>query len=238
MECGRSYLSKMALYTHQRIKHPNTSGASLIRPRGRPKKDGSSPNDKNDFETTKYDSFFTKNNRIKDEKEVLDLDEISKEVFKNLYEGEHKEGLTSVKDIKEIEILDKLSKNTPFEPNANIVEGKKETCDNVCYQYLYEFKEQTNKKYFTLLLKFILLFRECFNSITNPQNFTENNDSTKMPPDGMPEISNTFYTEFMDKNDFFGIIEEEKEEIIEIIQHFCTWLLKNNYTKSKLSLSS
>ena len=37
---------------------------------------------------------------------------------------------------------------------------------------------------------------------------------------------------------FFGITEEkEKNELIEIIQHFCIWLFRNEYTKSKLSLA-
>ena len=43
----------------------------------------------------------------------------------------------------------------------------------------------------------------------------------------------------MEPNNFFGIYEpNEKSEIIEIIQHFCIWLFKNEYTKSKLSLGS
>ena len=40
-------------------------------------------------------------------------------------------------------------------------------------------------------------------------------------------------------NNFFEIEDQDdKNEIIEIIQHFCIWLFKNEYTKSKLSLSS
>ena len=43
----------------------------------------------------------------------------------------------------------------------------------------------------------------------------------------------------MELNSFFGLNEhEESKEIIEIIQHFCIWLFKNEYTKSKLSLAS
>ena len=43
----------------------------------------------------------------------------------------------------------------------------------------------------------------------------------------------------MEPNNFFGIEDQdEKNEIIEIIQHFCIWLFKNEYTKSKLSLAS
>ena len=42
----------------------------------------------------------------------------------------------------------------------------------------------------------------------------------------------------MENNDFFEMNEDEKIEFIEIIQHFCIWLFKNDYTKSKLILSS
>ena len=43
----------------------------------------------------------------------------------------------------------------------------------------------------------------------------------------------------MEPNNFFGIENnDEKNEIIEIIQHFCIWLFKKEYTKSKLSLAS
>ena len=42
----------------------------------------------------------------------------------------------------------------------------------------------------------------------------------------------------MEPNNFFDLDENvEKDEIIEIIQHFCIWLFKNEYTKSKLSLA-
>ena len=52
-------------------------------------------------------------------------------------------------------------------------------------------------------------------------------------------LCNEFYGEFMEKNNFFGIYEpQDRNEIIEIIQHFCIWLFKNEYTKSKLSLAS
>ena len=35
-----------------------------------------------------------------------------------------------------------------------------------------------------------------------------------------------------------GGINDDKAELIEIIQHFCYWLFMKNYTKSKLSLAS
>ena len=58
-------------------------------------------------------------------------------------------------------------------------------------------------------------------------------------PEGLPDLCNEFYGEFLEPNNFFGLNEEnEKNEIIEIIQHFCIWLFKCEYTKSKLSLAN
>ena len=57
-------------------------------------------------------------------------------------------------------------------------------------------------------------------------------------PEGLPDLCNEFYGEFMDPNNFFGLDELDKNEIIEIIQHFCIWLFKSEYTKSKLSLAN
>ena len=53
-----------------------------------------------------------------------------------------------------------------------------------------------------------------------------------------PEQCNEFFSNFLEKNNFFDFSEDDKIELIEIIQHFCYWLLLNNYTKSKLSLAS
>ena len=87
----------------------------------------------------------------------------------------------------------------------------------------------------------MLLFRECYD-ISKTQ---ELKDEEKKPvtdylsPEGLPDLCNEFYGEFMEPNNFFDLNEaNEKNEIIEIIQHFCIWLFKNEYTKSKLSLAN
>ena len=132
---------------------------------------------------------------------------------------------------------------------ANLVSKKglsnkpknEKTCDEVFYEYLYSFMNKTNRKYFSLLLKFILLFRECYDLSKNKEKSEKEKAvvTNTLPPEGLPDLCNEFYGEFMEPNNFFGIYEaEEKNEIVEIIQHFCIWLFKNEYTKSKLSLAS
>ena len=115
------------------------------------------------------------------------------------------------------------------------------TCDEVFYEYLHTFINKTNKTYFSLLLKFILLFRECYDISKTKDSKDEIKKAVTdtITPEGLPDLCNEFYGEFMEPNNFFGIENnDEKNEIIEIIQHFCIWLFKNEYTKSKLSLAS
>ena len=101
------------------------------------------------------------------------------------------------------------------------------------------FKNKTNRKFFSLLIKFVLLFRECYDISKNRDLEEKKAVTDTISPEGLPDLCNEFYGEFMEPNNFFGIYEpNEKSEIIEIIQHFCIWLFKNEYTKSKLSLAS
>ena len=89
-------------------------------------------------------------------------------------------------------------------------------------------------------MKFVLLFRECYDISKNKNNSGEIKTVTnEINSEGLPDLCNEFYGEFMEPNNFFNIEDQdEKNEIIEIIQHFCIWLFRNEYTKSKLSLAS
>ena len=89
-------------------------------------------------------------------------------------------------------------------------------------------------------MKFVLLFRECYDISKNKNNSGQRKTVTnELSSEGLPDLCNEFYGEFMEPNNFFDIEDQdEKNEIIEIIQHFCIWLFRNEYTKSKLSLAS
>ncbi len=204
------------------------------RGRGRPRK--YPPKTAGDFETTKYDQFFSQKNRMPDSEEY-NMEEVVQETFDFIYKSPKKDKLFSTPlTYQDNPILNDLANNK--EPTKN---GESEkTCDEVFYEYLKNFKIQTNKKFFTLLLKFVLLFRECYDLSKNKDNKTDKKVYTNIiSPEGLPDLCNEFYGEFMEPNNFFGIEDQdEKNEIIEIIQHFCIWLFKNGYTKSKLSLAS
>jgi hypothetical protein len=90
-------------------------------------------------------------------------------------------------------------------------------------------------------MKFIILFRECYDISKNKNVNEENREqvTNKLTPEGLPDLCNEFYGDFLEPNHFFGINDQnDQNEIIDIIQHFCIWLFKNDYTKSKLSLAS
>ena len=113
------------------------------------------------------------------------------------------------------------------------------SCDEVFTEYLLIFMNKTNKKYFLFMLKFILLFREFYDISVNKEKKDEEKKTltNSLPPTGLPNLCNEFY-EFMENNDYFEMNEDGKKEFVEIIQHFCIWLFKNDYTKSKLILAS
>ena len=235
-DCGKSFLSQPALNNHKKTKHPELLEGQPKRGRGRPRK--YPPKTSGDFESTKYDVFFNAANRTIEEGITIDIKSVVEEVFHFLYEGPDASKLFShPKTYEENPILNNLVLNS----NISTKPKNEKTCDEVFYEYLYSFKNKTNQKYFSLLLKFILLFRECYDISKTKDSKDEVKKAVtdSISPEGLPDLCNEFYGEFMEPNNFFGIDNmEEKNEIIEIIQHFCIWLFKNEYTKSKLSLAS
>jgi hypothetical protein len=118
--------------------------------------------------------------------------------------------------------------------------GNVKTCDDAFSEYLISFMNKTNRKYFSLMVKLILLFRECYDISKNKDKNEEEKQAVtnSLSPQELPELCNEFFA-FLEDNGFFGIIGiGEGNEIVEIILHFCTWLFKSKYTLSKLSLAS
>ena len=205
------------------------------RGRGRPRK--YPPKTEGDFETLKYDKFFEENFRKKAEDENIDMINVINEVFDFIYKGNYSNKLFShPKNYEENYILKNLYEN------AEVIKKDKTqiNCNEAFYEYLFEFKEKTNEKYFKLLLKFVLLFKECYDVSKNKDLKDEEKKifTEILTPEGLPDLCNEFYGDFLDPNNFFDLNDEEKNEIIEIIQHFCIWLFRKEYTKSKLSLAN
>ena len=161
-DCGKSFLSQPALNNHKKTKHPELLEGQPKRGRGRPRK--YPPKGPGDFETTKFDNFFNNSVRCLNNDENFNVEDIVKNVYNFLYNGQYKDKLFSKpNNFNDITILKNLVENSEIsQKNKN-----EKTCDDVFYEYLHTFKNQTNKKYFTLLVKFVLLFRECYDISKN-----------------------------------------------------------------------
>ena len=229
------FISQPGLNYHIKTKHPELVTGQSKRGRGRPRK---YPLLENKFETCRYDGFFHQPHRRIETGTQINIKEIVEKVFDFIYKGKYTDKLFShPENYTENFILDNLIKNTKF-PIKQKIEAN---CDEAFYEYLSAFKNKCNEKYYTLLLKFVLLFRGCYDVHCN-RNIPEDQKkpvTNKITPEKIPELCNEFYGEFLDQNNFFGIEDEDdRNEIIDIIQHFCVWLFNNDYTKSKLSLAS
>ena len=116
---------------------------------------------------------------------------------------------------------------------------KSYTLDELFFLYLKEFSKKTNKDYFWFMIKFEVLFRACINSLKDSIVRKEDQSENKKfyteiyNAETVPEMCNDFFVDFMERFNFFGL---NKEELIELIQHFCYWLYVNHYTQSHLTL--
>ena len=231
-DCGKSYLSQPALNNHILAKHPERLEGQLQKGRGRPRKYPLMPNDKR-----KYENYFNKDGRNPIDGQYIDILSLVQDIFSFIYESPISDKLFSKpKSYKDNPILNNLvSQNTINKPKNEI------TCDEVFYKYLNSFMNKTNRKYFSLMVKFVLLFRECYDLSKNKGKKEEERKAVTdtQSPEELPDFCNEFFGDFLELNDFFGINDKnDRNELIEIIQHFCNWLFKKEYTKSKLSLVS
>ena len=186
-----------------------------------------------DIDIKKFDELFFDNHlRRPIEEEIIDVHNIVYQVFYFIYNGKYADIFYSHPNgLEEISILKKLYDDELISNE----EKSKKNCDDIFYEYLKECKNKTNKKYFSFLLKFIIILKECYYSnqtiLLNEEekrNIIENLSLVELP-----NFCNDFYTEFLSKNNYFDLFENEKEnidEIVKVIQHFCYWLFKNKYT--------
>ena len=152
-------------------------------------------------------------------------------VFEDLYKKHADNFSKKINELKENPILNYLiNKKTNLDLKI---------CDDIICSYLDYISNLTNEKYFIFATKFIILFRECVNvNQSKDEKYNEKEYSSCENAEIFPEQCNEFFSNFLEKYQFFDFSDDDKAELIEIIQHFCYWLFLNNYTKSKLSLAS
>lgn len=255
-DCDKCYLSGPALTTHRKTKHGYGSNGEK-RNRGRPKKEGQNENSQPSPQN-KYNYFFTDEKRkpasldqtLNDKMITTD---IIKEFIQKIFNQCKNELFKNVENVEKYSFyevfVENWEKENPFpekecfsaiykvgEPSNKV---KSYNLDELFFLYLKEFSGKTNKDYFWFMIKFIVLFRECINSLR--ENLVKKEDQDEKNKlytqiynaETVPEICNDFFVEFMEPYQFFGLY---KDELIELIQHFCYWLYSKQYTQSHLTL--
>ena len=256
-DCERCYLSGPALTTHRKTKHGYGNDGEK-RNRGRPpKKEG-----QNDSTQTnplnKFNNFF-----LDDKRRPTSLDEdlnnrainidVIKEFMGKIFNQCKNQIFQKVINVENysfyklfIENWDKEN-DLPIKECFSAISKQNEpslkvnsyNLDELFFLYLKEFAGKTNKEYFWFMIKFVVLFRECINNLReNNIKKEDQNENNKLytqiyNAETVPEICNDFFVEFMEPFEFFGL---NKDELIELIQHFCYWLYFKQYAQSHLTL--
>lgn len=228
--CKKAYLSKPALNSHLNSKHKEELIKNNIQKknRGRPRKFPITNGENNEYEKNKFLPFFYKDYRTKNnENLIFDFNNICNKVFDEIKEFLEKK-YEKIEDHPIFNyILNNINNNVNFDDSI---------ADNIICKYLNVYFKETNENYFKFMIKFLILFRECVNQIE--KNEINKEFTTFSNAENFPEKCNYFFTDFLENKNYCKFTENEKDELIEIIQHFCFWLYQNNYTKSKLSLAS
>ena len=253
-DCDKCYLSGPALTTHRKTKH-GYGNSGEKRNRGRPKRDGLENQQNNQI--YKFNNFFNDEKRKptsleQSPNETIITNDIIKECLEKIFKQCKNE---IFKDFDTIEnysfyklTLDNWDIESPF-PNPECLSATKTgeisnkiqsySLDELFILYLKEFSKKTNKDYFWFMIKFVVLFRECINTLRQKLVRTEDQSLNKKlyteiyNAETVPEMCNDFFVEFMEPFNFFGL---NKDELIELIQHFCYWLYSKQYTQSHLTL--
>ena len=271
--CSKAYLSYPALYTHIKTKHDSNSNNKCPKGRGRPKKDNSSPENTMrmlynplsfDFfkhpertgETNQeslpelFDFLFkrifieirnTNEHTIKrirayNSKDEYNFFKVTNDAF-TLYNNNLKESLTNACTIEGIVL------NNAVVNNYNCTLDENSKCDDIFAFYLFKVGKNANINFFTIVLKFVILFRECLNYVYKDivkNKFTQSERnfipeySEDFPAEDVPDISNEFILDFLQTDQH--LMDFSKDEAIDFTQNLCQWLYDNNFSCSKLSL--
>ena len=247
--CGKSYLSAPALFNHRKNKH-NYIQEGERKGRGRPRKDPLVSNTINQSKK-KYETFFDSDLRkIKSDNNDINLDIIKKDlsdifrqckdtIFINVESVENYSFYQFLVNYWEKEKLDSYEEcRSSLKNNQNTI-IKFPPLDGVFYYYLKDIIPKTNVEYFWFITKFIVTFREYINTskkdLVNKDYVTEDKQlySQIYSAETIPDMCNDYFIDFMEPNNYFGL---NCNELIELIQHFCFWLVSKTYTQSNLTL--
>ena len=231
--CYKSYLSQSSLLNHIFKKHPDLVKENRIyrRKKGRPNKYETIQKLLEEKKMRIYNSFFKDEKRCRHFNEVItdNYEKLVNIVFFLIYQDNSpKKFFKCLKEPKENPILNNLiNKKQLFFP----------ICDDIFSEYLMNIRKFTNEKYFIFALQFILIFREFINLKMIKESKYSNIEYTSLEnANYIPDFCNDFFSNYLTEN-YFGYNNGDILELIELIQHFCRWLLIKHYSFIKIELN-
>jgi len=236
--CGKRYLSYPSWYTHTHKKH-NIEKPSINGKRGRPRKHKENEKyKKKEEEDISYKEFISSAERS-GTTEKSEINNCVDEAFKELYNQDNKKKIDSrgIKFYYSINEHPFLSKFIKDEHDLDKKEQIKNISDLVFIEYLNKMSKKFNKKFYTKLIKFVILFREYANYINiNNENVKNNKkEYTELfPAEDIPKLSNDFINYFIDPEEKKEDLGFSEEECINLTKSVCSWMWDNNFTVNKL----
>ncbi len=239
--CTKTYLSKAALRNHMFIKHSDLVASKNIKKlkAGRPRQKS---DDAYSYMVNKYAKFWGIQKRKKDNNNsLINIEKIIKLVYDDLF-IKYKLLLNfndNIKTYKDHPLFKLFINNMNININNN-VNNSYISYDLALKSYIDDIKEKTNEIYFIFIIKFLVLFRDCFNSsknirtIPNIKNGIER--STILSAEQVPELANEFFTDYLAKKNFFeySLNLNDLTEMTELMQHLCYFLYIKNFTSLRL----
>ena len=249
--CEKTYWSKTAMRNHMFNKHNSLlASKNIIKHKaGRPRQHENDDNTYYNYMRNKYSKFWAVLKRKKDINTIINMENILNTVFKDLY-GKYSnlldngENLKSWKEHPWLKLLIN-TKNNDINNNLNIIVNNNKnnlSCDSVLTMYVDYIKEKTNTNYLIFIIKFLVLFRDCFNNSKNIKfSNSENNNierSTVISAEKIPEIANEFFTDYLPSKNFFenSLDLNSLNEMTELVQHLCHFLRLKNFSSLRLVL--
>ena len=230
--CHKSYLSQSSLLNHIFKKHPELVKENRIyrRKKGRPNKYETIQKLLEEKKMRIYNSFFKDEKRCRHFNEVItdNYEKLINIVFLIYQDKSPKKFFKCLKEPKENPILNNLiNKKQLFFP----------ICDDIFSEYLMDIRKFTNEIYFIFVLKFILIFREYINlKMINESKYSNTEYTSIENANFIPDFCNEFFSNYLTEN-YFGYSNGDVLELIELIQHFCRWLLIKHYSFIKIELN-
>lgn len=112
------------------------------------------------------------------------------------------------------------------------------TCDQVLCIYLFSISPLVNNKWFYIILKIIISYRETYNTFYGAK-YELGPDiefSAMTTAEDFPEVANNFMQNFSNLEERVqSSMGFSKQDAVEIICNICSWMFNNNFTCSKLT---